>query len=107
MSEFVKELDAKDFDSFIKSGKPVLIDFWAVWCGPCKALAPYVEQLAKEYDGKALFGKVNIDDCLSLAERYDVTSIPTLIVFKNGKLLERTVGMRPKAAIAELINKHI
>ena len=107
MSEFVKELGEISFKELIKSDKPVLVDFWANWCGPCKALAPYVEQLAEEFQGKAFFGKVNIDDNMSLAEEYGVSSIPTLMVFKNGKMLERSIGMRPKAGLQQMIEKHI
>ena len=105
--ELVKELDGGNFKEFIKSDKPALIDFWAVWCGPCKAIAPYVEQLAADYRGKALFGKVNIDENMALAEEYEVSSIPTLMVFKGGKMLERSIGMRPKAGLEQLINKYL
>ena len=107
MSDFVKELDEAGFKQLILSGKPVLVDFWAAWCGPCKALAPFVDQVAEELNGQAEFGKVNVDNCMNLAGQYDVSTIPTLMVFKNGELLERAVGLRPKAAIAEMVKKHI
>ena len=107
MSKLVKDLDEAGFKKLIASKKPVLVDFWAAWCGPCKALAPYIEQLAEEFEGKALFGKVNIDDNMALAEEYEVSSIPTLIVFKEGKALEKSIGMRPKAGLAELVSKYV
>ena len=107
MSKLVKELDEGNFKEFIASDKPVLVDFWAVWCGPCKALAPTIEAVAEEFEGKALVAKVNIDDNMALAEEFEVSSIPTLIVFKNGKLLERSIGMRPKAGLAQLISKYL
>jgi len=107
MSEFVKELDEKGFKELIKSDKPVMVDFWAVWCGPCKALAPYIDQIAQEFQGKALFGKVNIDDNMQLAEEYEVSSIPTIMIFKDGQMLERSIGMRPKAGLEQLISKYL
>ena len=107
MSEFVKELDEKGFKEFINGDKPVMVDFWAVWCGPCKALAPYIDQLAQEFQGKAIFGKVNIDDNMGLAEEYEVSSIPTIMIFKGGKLLERSIGMRPKAGLAQMLEKYL
>ena len=107
MSKLVTELDESSFKKFIASKKPVLVDFWAVWCGPCKAIAPFVEQVAEEFEGKAGFGKVNIDDNMALAEEFEVSSIPTLIVFKEGKVLERSTGMRPKAGIAQLVERHL
>ena len=107
MSEFVKELDEKGFKELIAGDKPVMVDFWAVWCGPCKALAPYIDQLAAEFQGKAFFGKVNIDDNMKLAEEYEVSSIPTIMIFKGGKMLERSIGMRPKAGLAQMLEKHL
>ena len=107
MSELVKELNENSFRALIKSDKPVLVDFWAAWCGPCKALAPIVEQAAAEFQGKALFGKVNIDENMGLAEEYQVSSIPTLMIFKDGKMLERSMGMRPKAGLVQMLEKHI
>ncbi len=107
MSQFVTELDEESFKEMIAGDKPVLVDFWAEWCGPCKALAPYIDQVAGEFAGKALFGKVNVDDCMTLAAEYEVSTIPTVMVFKNGQLLERSVGLRPKPYIAGLISKHL
>ena len=107
MSQFVKEVDEGEFKKLTGGDKPVFADFWAAWCGPCKAIAPYVEQVAEEFQGKAEFVKVNIDDNMALAEELQVSSIPTIMIFKGGKTVEKSIGMRPKAALAEMISKHI
>lgn len=86
---------------------PVLLDFWAVWCGPCRAVAPIVDQLATEYGGKAKIGKVDIDKEQELARRFGIASIPTLMVFKGGEVVEQVLGARPKPFIAGLLDKHI
>lgn len=85
----------------------VLVDFWAPWCGPCRALAPVIEELAGEYEGKVKFVKLNTDDCPEVAQKYHISGIPTLILFKNGELVEQLVGNHKKSTLAELLNKHL
>ncbi|MDD5005379.1 MAG: thioredoxin [Candidatus Omnitrophica bacterium] len=86
---------------------PVLVDFWAVWCGPCLRLAPVIEQIAKEYKGKLKVCKLNVDDASNTASNYDIMSIPTLAIFKKGKIVDRIVGALPKAEIETTIKKYI
>ncbi len=95
-----------NFEETIKNNKLVLIDFWANWCGPCRALAPTIEELAKEYNGKALVGKLDVDENPATAERFQVFSIPTMVLFKDGVETERLVGLCPKGRISDTINKH-
>ena len=95
-----------NFDETLKANKVVLVDFWANWCGPCRALAPTIEELAKEYNGKILVAKLDVDENSATAERFQVFSIPTMIFFKDGKEVDRLVGLCPKNRIAESLQKH-
>lgn len=97
-----------EFDSVVlQSEVPVLVDFWAEWCGPCKAIGPSIEQLATEFAGKAKVLKVDVDNEGSLAEKYGIMSIPALLVFKGGKVVDQMVGNAPKPQIAALLSRHI
>ncbi|MFA5585314.1 MAG: thioredoxin [Saccharofermentanales bacterium] len=101
-------LKQDNFDEkVLKSDLPVLIDFWAEWCGPCRMVAPVIEELAKNYAGKAVIGKVNVDEERSLAQKYKVFSIPTLFIFKDGQVVDQLVGARPYDDIAKELDKHI
>ena len=90
----------------LQSEKPVVLDFWATWCGPCKMLAPNVEEIAKEYEGRAVVGKVDVDENPDLAERFGIMSIPALFVFVNGEVKEKLIGYRLKMQIAEALDKY-
>ena len=95
-------IEEGDFDLKVLQSKiPVLVDFWAQWCGPCRMVAPVVEELAEEYEGRISFGKVNVDENPKIASQYGVMSIPTLIIFKDGKPVSNIVGFRPKAELKQ------
>ena len=102
----MQEVTDQSFEQdVLNAGVPVLVDFWAEWCGPCKALAPAVEKVASEYEGKAKVVKLNIDDNNQVAQRYGIKGIPTLILFKNGSEADRTVGLTSKDNIARMIDR--
>jgi thioredoxin 1 len=105
MMEILKQDNFEE--KVLKSDLPVLIDFWAEWCGPCRMVAPVVEELAKNYAGKAVIGKVNVDEERGLAQKYRVFSIPTLFIFKDGEVVDQLVGARPYDDIAKVLDKHI
>jgi thioredoxin 1 len=105
MSDGVKSVTADTFDQeVLQSQSLVMVDFWATWCGPCKIIAPVVEELAKEYAGKVTFAKVNTDENPDLASRYNIRGIPTLMFFKEGKVLDQVVGAVPKAQLKSKID---
>ncbi len=108
MSEKIANLTTETFKSTIDAATtPVLVDFWAPWCGPCKAIAPVLEELATELDGKLKIAKVNIDENDSIAADYGVRAIPTMILFKGGKVAETLVGMMPKPSIKAKLAPHV
>jgi thioredoxin 1 len=108
MSEKITHLTADSFKTTVASAStPVLVDFWAPWCGPCKAIAPILEELATELDGKLTIAKVNIDDHDTVAAEYGIRAIPTMLLFKGGKVVEQIVGMMPKAALKAKLAAHV
>jgi thioredoxin 1 len=108
MADKLVELSAQNFDDeVIKSDLPVLVDFWAAWCGPCRFIAPIVEELATKYEGKIKVGKLNVDDHGEIAGKYGIHSIPTLLLFNNGELVDRQIGAVPAQAIESMFAKVI
>ncbi len=106
MSEYLKEFTDNNFnDEVIGSSLPVVVDFWAEWCGPCKLLTPIIADIAKDYDGKVVIGKVNVDDNPQVAAKYGINSIPSLLFFKNGQVIEQHTGLLPKASLKSKIDK--
>lgn len=94
-------------DEVLKSELPVLVDFWADWCGPCKMLAPTIEELATEYKGRAKIGKLNVDQHPAIAEKYGIRSIPTLIFFENGTIVDQAVGVQSKNNLVKMLSKKV
>ncbi len=108
MAGNVQEITAANFEqAVLKSDKPVLVDFWAVWCGPCRQVAPVVEALAGKWAGSVTVGKVNVDDHPSIAEKYNIMSIPTLMLFKGGVVVERVIGFASQAALEQKFQQHV
>jgi thioredoxin 1 len=102
----IVELTDQNFETeILKSSTPALVDFWAVWCGPCRMIAPSVEQLATEYKGKVKIAKMNVDDHVLVPQKYEIRSIPTLLIFKDGQVAGQIVGAVPKAKIEEALKK--
>src|SRR5262245_19655219 len=107
MSNAIPVTDASFESEVLKSGTPVLVDFWAPWCGPCRAVAPAVDAIATEFTGRMKVVKLNTDEEQEVPIKYGVGSIPTLMVFKNGEMVERILGNRPKAELVALLSRHV
>jgi thioredoxin 1 len=102
------ELTTQNFEEkVIKSGKPVLVDFWAEWCGPCRMIGPIVEDLSKELEGKLIVGKVNVDNEPNISGTYGIRNIPTLLIFKDGKVAEKLIGAMPKAVLLSKLQPYL
>ncbi len=105
MSENITNVDHDSFQkAVLDSQKPVLVDFWAQWCGPCRTVAPIIEELAKEYKGKVEFAKITVDEVPFVASKYGVMSIPTLMIFKGGKPVQHAIGYQPKDQLKKLLD---
>jgi thioredoxin 1 len=108
MAGNVLEFDDSNFQTeVLGSSEPVLVDFWAPWCGPCKMLAPTIDELADDYSGKVRVGKINTDESRQVAIDHQISAIPTVMIFKDGQVVERVSGLQPKQQLAALLDKHL
>ncbi|MBR5027901.1 MAG: thioredoxin [Bacteroidales bacterium] len=98
------QITDNNFDQVLAEGKPVVVDFWATWCGPCRALAPTIEALATEFDGRVVIGKCDVDEAVELPVKYGIRNIPTVMFFKDGQLVDKQVGAAPKQVYVDKIN---
>jgi len=106
MSKPIEITDA-NFEDILATEKPVLVDFWAEWCGPCKMIGPVVEELASDYDGKAVIGKVDVDNNPNVSAKFGIRSIPTLLFFKNGEIVDKQIGAVPKSILANKLEAQV
>lgn len=103
----VKHVNAAELELLIAGDTPVLVDFWAPWCGPCRMIAPMLEKLENQLGGKLIVAKVNVDEEQALAVRYNIMSIPAVFLFKNGEIMEQSVGLRPLSALEEMVQPYL
>jgi len=102
------EFTEANFDELaLQSDKPVLVDFWAEWCGPCRMVGPIVEEISKDYEGKAIIGKVNVDENPGISSKYGIRNIPTILFLKNGEVVDKSVGAVPKNILTDKLDSHI
>ena len=107
-STAVHQVSDADFEkTVLQGGKPALVDFWAPWCGPCRIIGPMIEELAPTYQGRAIIAKMNVDDNPMVAQKFGITSIPTLLMFKDGRMVDRIVGAMPKGELQKFIDRNL
>lgn len=107
-SKHIHQFNDGEFDQrVLQSSTPTFVDFWAAWCGPCRIIGPIVEELAPQYEGKMQIGKLNVDENPQTAMKYQVTSIPTLLIFKDGKVVDRAIGAMPKSELQKFIERNL